>query len=261
MAVAVLGGTGALDLFEQCGEPAAAENSPWGQPSTAPIPIRLGTAEAWFLARHGRPHRIPPHRINYRANIAWLKDLGVRHIVAIHAVGGIAPALAAGDLVLPDQLIDYTWGRTHSFSDDVDSSPLHIEFAQPFAGQCRDALRAAARRRAIRLHPRGCYAVTQGPRLETAAEVRRLAADGCTVVGMTAMPEAALAREAGIDYASLCVVANPAAAEQALPISLDEIHRVLDQALGTVKLLLQEWAAALAARALADGVSCSARKA
>ncbi|MGY6555369.1 MAG: S-methyl-5'-thioinosine phosphorylase [Wenzhouxiangella sp.] len=247
MTLAIIGGTGALELFERCGEPIAFEHEPWGAPSSAPLPIALGAAQAWFLARHGRPHRIPPHRINYRANIACLRDLGVRHIVAINAVGGIAPELAAGDLVLPDQLIDYTWGRVHSFSDDADSSLAHVEFAQPFAGPCREALQAAAGRRGIKLHPRGCYAVTQGPRLETAAEVRRLAADGCTVVGMTAMPEAALAREAGIDYASLCVVANPAAAEQAAPISLDAIHRVLDQAMGTVKALLLQWAAELAA--------------
>lgn len=240
MALAVIGGTGALDLFEHCGAPAVPDNFPWGQPSMAPVPIRLSTTKAWFLARHGQPHRIPPHRVNYRANIACLKDLGVRHIVAINAVGGIAPELAAGDLVLPDQLIDYTWGRVHSFSDDADSTLLHVEFGQPFAGRCRDALMAAASTKGIALHMSGCYGVTQGPRLETAAEVRRLAADGCTVVGMTAMPEAALAREAGIDYASLCVVANPAAAEGAPPISLDDIHRVLDQTMGTVKMLLGE---------------------
>lgn len=238
MALAVIGGTGALDLFEQCGAPALAADLPWGQPSMPPVPIRLSAAKAWFLARHGQPHRIPPHRVNYRANIACLKGLGVRHIVALNAVGGIAPELAAGDLVLPDQLIDYTWGRVQSFSDDADTTLLHVEFARPFDGRCRTALRTAALRKGIALHANGCYGVTQGPRLETAAEVRRLAADGCTVVGMTAMPEAALAREAGIDYASLCVVANPAAAEGAPPISLDEIHRVLVQAMGTVKTLL-----------------------
>ena len=247
MALAVIGGTGALDLFARCGEPAVPASDRWGLPSTAPVPIRLGSAEAWFLARHGRPHRIPPHRINYRANIACLKNLGVRHIVAINAVGGIAPALAAGDLVLPDQLIDYTWGRVHSFSDDANSPLLHVEFAQPFAGRCRDALKSAAGRRGIALHPAGCYGVTQGPRLETAAEVRRLAADGCTVVGMTAMPEAALAREAEIDYASLCVVANAAAAEDVPPISLDEIHKALHQAMGTVAALLEECACELVA--------------
>lgn len=242
MALAVIGGTGALDLLDAAGPPAELIATRWGQPSTAPVPIRLGACDGWFLARHGRPHRIPPHRVNYRANIAVLKELGVTQLVAINAVGGIAPGLAAGDLVLPDQLIDYTWGRSQSFSDDEESPLQHIEFARPFAGRCFTALEAAAARSAVTVHSGGCYAVTQGPRLETAAEIRRLAADGCSLVGMTAMPEAALAREAGIDYASLCVIANPAAAEDAEPISIDDIHRVLEHAMARVKVLLHAWA-------------------
>lgn len=246
MALAVIGGTGALDLFAASGPAASLNPSRWGQPSMAPVPIRLGQHQAWFLARHGLPHRIPPHRVNYRANIAVLRELGVRQIVAINAVGGIAPELAAGDLVLPEQLIDYTWGRAHSFSDDAESPLQHIEFAQPFAGPSLAALQGAARTTGLPVHCGGCYGVTQGPRLETAAEIRRLAADGCTVVGMTAMPEAALAREAGLDYASLCVVANPAAAIDSAPISVDEIHRVLSAAMVKVKRLLEAWADELA---------------
>ncbi len=235
----VIGGTGALDLFEPL-RPAAGElQTPWGAASMAPVPVSLGQSQAWFLARHGQPHRIPPHRVNYRANIGLLQSLGVRQVIAINAVGAIAPNLAAGDLVVPDQLIDHTWGRAHSFSDDADSPLQHIEFAHPFAGPTREALLAAARASGVALHEGGCYGVAQGPRLETAAEIARMAADGCTMVGMTAMPEAALAREAGLDYASLCVVANPAAGLDAEPISVAEIHRVLEQAMTRVVALLR----------------------
>lgn len=239
MELAIIGGTGALDLFEPL-RPAVAElQTPWGPASMAPIPVALGQSQAWFLARHGQPHRIPPHDVNYRANIALLKSLGVQRIIAINAVGAIDPNLAAGDLVLPDQLIDYTWGRAHTFSADADSPLLHIEFAQPFAGPTHDALLAAARISGVVLHQGGCYGVTQGPRLETAAEIARMAADGCTMVGMTAMPEAALAREAGLDYASLCVIANPAAGMDLEPISVAEIHRVLQAAMAQVVALLR----------------------
>ncbi|TVS12853.1 MAG: S-methyl-5'-thioinosine phosphorylase [Wenzhouxiangella sp.] len=235
----VIGGTGALDLFES----GASGNSTtrWGQASAAPVQIDLGAMKAWFLARHGRPHRIPPHRIDYRANIAALKALGVRHIIALNAVGAVSPELEAGALVLPDQLIDYTWGRVHTFSDDAQAPLEHIEFADPFAGPTRSGLLAAASAADVDLLEGGCYGVTQGPRLETAAEVARLAADGCTLVGMTAMPEAALAREAGLDYASLCVVANPGAGLEDEPISIDEIHRVLQRAMQRVVALLQRF--------------------
>ncbi len=240
--LAIIGGTGALDLFHPSGPAIENTVTRWGPASMAPVPVDLGSTQAWFLARHGRPHHIPPHRINYRANIELLQTLGARHVVAINAVGGIAPELAAGDLVMPDQLIDYTWGRDHSFSDDAVQPLRHIEFAQPFAGPAGDALRRAAARTDIDLQLGACYGVTQGPRLETAAEITRLAADGCTVVGMTAMPEAALAREAGLDYASVCVVANPAARVDAEPISMAEIHRVLAQSMASVVRLLEAWA-------------------
>lgn len=233
----IIGGTGALELFEAGA--AASATTPWGESSAAPVEVDLGRTRAWFLARHGRPHRIPPHRINYRANIAALRALGVGHLVALNAVGGIDRELAAGALVLPDQLIDYTWGRVHTFSDDADAALEHIEFARPFAGPTRQALLDAAGQAGVDVHDGGCYGVTQGPRLETAAEVTRMATDGCSVVGMTAMPEAALAREAGLDYASLCVIANPAARVDDRPISVAEIHRVLEKAMFQVVALLR----------------------
>lgn len=232
----LIAGTGALDLFEIVREQPV--ETVWGKPSSPLAEVRLGERSAWLLARHGRPHRIPPHQVDYRANIAALAEAGVRHIIAINAVGGIDPALGAGALVLPDQLIDYTWGRAHSFSDGPEHPLEHIEFAEPFAGLARMALLQAARATGTALHDGGCYGATQGPRLETAAEIRRMAQDGCTLVGMTAMPEAALAREAGLDYVSLCVVANPAAGVSDDPISIEEIHRVLDQAMAEVGRLL-----------------------
>lgn len=237
--LAVIGGSGALDLFEPIGPAASETSTRYGPASMAPVPIDLGRTQAWFLARHGQPHRIPPHRVNYRANIALLRQLGARRIIAVNAVGGIASELAPGDLVLPDQLIDYTWGRVHTFSDDADSPLLHIEFASPFAGPTREALLKAAARAGVGLHAGGCYGVAQGPRLESAAEIARMGRDGCTLVGMTAMPEAALAREAGLDCASLCVVANAAAGLEAEPISMDEINRVLAAAMGRVVELLR----------------------
>ena len=236
MKLGLIGGTGALDVFEVHEERAL--DTAFGEPSAAVTRVTLGDNEAWFLARHGRPHRIPPHRINYRANIDGFKQLGVEGIVAINAVGGLDPALPPGTLVIPDQLIDYTWNRIHSFSDDSDSPLLHVEFARPFDGRLRQGLLSAADAAGIGVIDSGCVAVTQGPRLETAAEVRRLQRDGCSVVGMTSMPEAALAREAGLDYASLCVVANPAAGLEDEPISIDAIERVLAGAMENVVRLL-----------------------
>ncbi|RFF28308.1 MULTISPECIES: S-methyl-5'-thioinosine phosphorylase [unclassified Wenzhouxiangella] len=235
VALGIIGGTGALDLFDVREERRV--ETPYGRPSSALARVRVGELDGWFLARHGRPHRIPPHRINYRANIDALHRLGVERIVAINAVGSMDPVCGAGELVVPDQLIDYSWGRSHSFSDD-DISPLrHIEFAEPFAGPTRSALLAAARRSEVACSDGGCLAVTQGPRLETAAEVKRISRDGATLVGMTAMPEAALAREAGMDYASLCIVANAAAGLDDEPISEEAIHQVLASAMGHVRKL------------------------
>ncbi len=235
--LAVIGGTGALELFQARAEREL--ESVWGEPSAPVALVSLGRTEAWFLARHGRPHRIPPHRINYRANIDGLRRLGVKRIISINAVGGIDPSLEPGRLVVPDQLIDYTWGRAHTFSDDAESPLLHVEFAHPFEGMLRESLLDAGQAAGVEMETKGCMAVTQGPRLETSAEIARLARDGCSIVGMTGMPETALAREAGLDYASLCAVANPAAGLEQEPITLKEIERVLATAMVEVRRLLE----------------------
>jgi 5'-methylthioinosine phosphorylase len=236
MTLGIIGGTGALELLER-GEERHVE-SVWGEPSAVPCRVRIGGRDGWFLARHGRPHRIPPHRVNYRANIDVLRKLGVSRVVGINAVGAVVEELSAGSLVVPDQLIDYTWGRAHTFSDDAERPLQHVEFGNPFSQALRRRLIDAAVAAALDVADGGCYAVTQGPRLETDAEVVRLARDGCTLVGMTAMPEAALAREAGLDYAMVCVVANPAAGVTSEPVSIEEIHSVLAGAMKSVACLL-----------------------
>lgn len=208
-------------------------DTPFGQPSHPVLEGLFAGRECLFLARHGVPHSIAPHLINYRANLWALREVGAGGILGINAVGGIHPDMPTGALVLPDQLIDYTWGREHTICDG-ESGPLdHIDFTRPYCPSLRERLRVAAASEAIDLVDFGTYGVTQGPRLETAAEVRRLARDGCDVVGMTGMPEAAIAAELGLPYASLCLVVNPAAGLSDEPITLASMQSVLER--GTVE--------------------------
>lgn len=209
---AVIGGTGLGEIAGAKRRLSRGGSTRWGSPSASPVWLDLPNGgSCWFLPRHGVGHAYAPHRINYRANIQALADLGVTRVLAVAAVGGIRSDLAPGDLVLVDDLIDDTWGREHTFGDGVVGPLAHIEFAPPFDERLRAAIRAAAAESKVAVRDGGIMAVTQGPRLETAAEVRRLGAAGADVVGMTTMPEASLAREAGLAYASLAVVVNPAA--------------------------------------------------
>ncbi len=236
MTLGIIAGTGTLDLFEP-GETRCVETS-WGAPSADLVRVRVGQGEAWFLARHGQPHRIAPHRINYRANIDAFRQLGVRRVLAINAVGAVSDQAISATLAIPDQLIDYTWGRAHSYCDDNEGALQHVEFAEPFSGQLREQLIRAARAAELDCLTTACVAVTQGPRLETAAEVQRMRRDGADLVGMTSMPEAALAREAGLDYASVCVISNPAAGLAEEAISTAAIHAVLAASMNSVRRLL-----------------------
>jgi 5'-methylthioinosine phosphorylase len=183
--------------------------TPYGEPSSPILTVRVAGVTALCIARHGEQHAIAPHEINYRANLWALAQHGVRTCIGLNTVGGIAPELGPGELAVPHQLIDYTSGRVSSFGGP-DGRVVHIDFTEPFSAPLRAKLAAAARECGMRVDG-GVYGVTQGPRLETAAEIDRLARDGCTMVGMTAMPEAALARELGMDYAILAVVVNFAA--------------------------------------------------
>ena len=235
----LIGGTG-LDQWGVEGNPRKI-HSIFGKPSANPVEFLLEDQSVFFLPRHGEKHEIPPHAINYRANIDVFRQLQVDAVIAVNAVGGISTRNQPGRLSVPDQLIDYTWGRTHSYSMSADDELQHIEFASPFDDQVRSNLIQAAKLGSLDVNDSGCVGVTQGPRLETAAEIRRLRQDGCDMVGMTTMPEAALAREAGLAYASLCISANWAAGIQAEPVSMSAIEATLAEAMGKVRKLLGEF--------------------
>jgi len=213
--------------------------TPWGEPSGPLVVGEFAGREIFFLPRHGQPHAIPPHRINYRANLCALHENGVRRVVAVNAVGGISAALGPGALVIPDQIIDYTWSRSHTYFESGLDQVTHADFTTPYNGEMRNLLLSAAKELGLSVHASGTYGATQGPRLETAAEITRMERDGCHIVGMTGMPEAALARELGVEYAAICVVANRAAGKSAEPITMDLIRRNLDQGMGQALQLLQ----------------------
>lgn len=235
MSWAVIGGSGALGLFDSFAVPALPPGR-FGPPSAPPRRGVIGSHQVWFLARHGEPHRIAPHLIDYRANLLTLHEQGVERIVALNTVGGISAAATAGALFVPDQLIDYTWGRAHTFADR--SELIHADFAEPLDGGVRHALLAAGKGLGLEIHDGGVYGCTQGPRFETAAEIERMARDGCDLVGMTGMPEAGLARELGLAYAMLSLVVNPAAGRAADPFDLEAIRRVSAAGMARVQRLL-----------------------
>lgn len=240
MRLGIIGGTGTADLFG-AGTGIELEPGPWGDTSAPLHRYRFGRHEVIFLARHGRRDApaIPPHRINYRANVWAFRQLGIEQVLGINAVGGIPPAAAPGRLVVPDQLIDYTWGRDHTYTGDSRFPLQHVEFTTPFCPLLRGRLLAAAAECGLDPMSAGTYGATQGPRLETAAEIDRLERDGCHVVGMTAMPEAGLARELDLSYAICCVVVNRAAG-RALPGQTihAEIAASLDLGMASVRRLV-----------------------
>lgn len=209
--IAIIGGTGAMDLLPADGIDSAMVSTRYGEPSGPILEWSVGESRCLFIPRHGVQGTIPPHRVNYRANIQALRDMGACNIIGINAVGGICPSIKPGSLVLPDQIIDYTWGRAHTFFDQIDQPVNHIEFDRPVSTQLHGRLVEQAVELKLDCLPSGVYGVTQGPRLETAAEIDRMERDGCDLVGMTAMPEAALARELDIAYAICAVVVNHAA--------------------------------------------------
>ena len=208
--LAIIGGSGLTQLSGWVLSRSEVIRTPYGDPSASLAIGTLQGAEVVFLARHGPKHTIPPHQINYRANIWALKEMGALRILSVATVGGIGAQYSPGSLVVPHQIIDYTWGRRQTFFDNGEAV-THIDFTEPYSEEMRAAMLAGANAAGEAVLPRGVYAVTQGPRLETAAEIDRLERDGADLVGMTAMPEAALSRELGIAYAALAVVANYAA--------------------------------------------------
>lgn len=226
LALAIIGGTGLYALADLQDIETHQPVTRYGAPSG---PIRIGTLagkRVAFLARHGEGHSVPPHRINYRANLAALKAVGAQRVLALNTVGGITERFGPRVLGCPDQLIDYTWGRISTLSEEAGSDVLHVDFGDPYTPLLRREILTAATAAGVAVVDGGCYGATQGPRLETRAEIARMRRDGCDLVGMTGMPEAGLARELGLDYACLAIVANWAAGAGPDPdeqITLEEV--------------------------------------
>ena len=239
MTLAIIGGTGLTQISELTITGQQSLQTPFGEPSASYVMGELNGQKLVFLARHGNPHRIPPHKINYRANIWGLKQLGVDAVIAVAAVGGISSAMAPGHIAIPDQIIDYSYGREHTFFADDLEHVTHIDFTEPYSPALRQRIIAAAQQAGIAISATGTYGCTQGPRLETVAEIKRMAQDGCDLVGMTGMPEAALARELELPYANISVVANWGAGIVAGEITMAEIEKNLETGMSKAIALLK----------------------
>jgi len=237
--IAIIGGTGLTSLSSLTVTKREMVRTPYGEPSGPVTHGILCDRDVVFLARHGYGHTIPPHDINYRANIWALKSIGIEQVVSVAAVGGIRDDLVPGKLVIPDQLIDYTWSRHNTFFDRNESGVTHIDFTWPYCEQLRQALLKASQSAGLDVSESGTYAATQGPRLETAAEINRLERDGCDMVGMTGMPEASLARELELCYATCAVVANKAAGRNNGELNMIEIEQNIDAAMEKVVQLTE----------------------
>ncbi len=222
--LAIIGGTGLSRLKGLNITETESLETPFGSPSANFVIGNINETDIVFLARHGNPHTIAPHKINYRANIWGLKKLGVTDIIAVAAVGGITSLMKPAHIVIPDQIIDYSYGREHTFFSDELDPVTHIDFTFPYKQKLRDGLIQSAKKQKLSINISGTYGCTQGPRLESAAEIKRMEQDGCDLVGMTGMPEAALAKEMGIDYVTIAVVVNWAAGKSEGEITMDEIE-------------------------------------
>jgi 5'-methylthioinosine phosphorylase len=246
MDLAVIGGTGLYDFAALEKPRRVLVETPYGPASGAVVVGALAGRRIGFLARHGANHTVAPHRINYRANLWALHHLGARRVIGINAVGGIGEAYGPRVLAVPHQIIDYTWGRVSTFADEEKDEVRHIDFTDPYDAGMRQHLLATAKGAGVPVVDAGVYAATQGPRLETAAEIERLRRDGADLVGMTGMPEAVLARELGLQYACLALVANWAAGcGDQQTISMDEIYANLSACTERVPTVVAALLAAL----------------
>jgi 5'-methylthioinosine phosphorylase len=234
--IGIIGGSGLTSLADLKDTTEHRPETPFGQLSAPVLSGRMGGREFFFLVRHGEQHNIAPHRVNYRANIWALKELGVERLLAFNTVGGIKRSLQPPCVALPNQIVDYTWGRNHTFFDAPPGKVEHVDFTRPYCDETRALILSAAGRVGIELIDGGTYGVTQGPRLESAAEIDRMDRDGCDYVGMTGMPEAALARELKLKYACCVVVVNMAAGRGSgihdeiyknLKIGIEHVHLML----------------------------------
>ncbi|HWQ94459.1 MAG TPA: S-methyl-5'-thioinosine phosphorylase [Gammaproteobacteria bacterium] len=237
--LAIIGGTGLRSLKSLHITERVVVHTPYGEPS-GPLTIgMLAGKKVIFIARHGYRHTIPPHEINYRANLWALKYSGARKVIAVAAVGGIRADLKPADIVIPDQIIDYTAARAQTFFESGQSPVTHIDFTHPYSQWLRELLICSCQLVGLQVHVGATYGATQGPRLETTAEINRMERDGCDIVGMTGMPEAALAREMEMDYATCAVIANAAAGRGAGDITMQEIEQNLKVGMEKVRQLLE----------------------
>ncbi len=239
--LAIIGGSGLTTLSNLDVSHREVVRTPYGEPSGALVFGQICGQSAVFLPRHGYGHTIPPHMVNYRANLWALHHHKVSGIISVASVGSIRGDLGPGDIVLPHQIIDYTWGRHSTFFDGIGGPVTHIDFTEPYDPELRRRIREAGEQLGIEIKIGGVYAATQGPRLETAAEINRLERDGADLVGMTGMPEAALARELGLPYAAINVVANHGAGrgDSANGIHFASLEHVLQEAMGRVKVIIE----------------------
>jgi 5'-methylthioinosine phosphorylase len=238
--LAIIGGSGLYSFGETALGTLHSVSTPFGSQPVLVTETRYAGRQILFLPRHGEQHTVPPHLINYRANLWALQKLRATTVVAVNAVGGIAPDLGEGHLLFPDQLIDYTHGREATFGAGG-GLDLHQDFTEPYSRQLTESLANCARRLDLPYRLGGVYGCTQGPRLETAAEIRRMANEGCDVVGMTGMPEAILARELGLHYSCIALVVNRAAGLQPQPITASSMQAVLATGMQQVRTLLASW--------------------
>jgi 5'-methylthioinosine phosphorylase len=236
LTLALVGGTGLTELDDDAAT--LTFDTPYGAPSAAIRVVETEPVRLLFLPRHGSPHRFPPHCVNYRANMWALREAGAHCVLAVSAVGGIKGGYVPGALAAPDQLIDYSWGREHTYCDSGDVPLLHVDFTHPYEGPLRNDLLKSAARCSIEIIDGGCIGVFQGPRLESTAEVEKARRDGCDMAGMTSLPEAGLARELALDYAGIAVVSNFGAGVSDELISEEDIAETLREPMTRVRALV-----------------------
>ncbi len=237
--IGLIGGSGLYEIKGFVLKSKKTVKTPFGKPSNQYLIGEINNTEVIFLPRHGAGHNIPPHMINYRANIWGFKKLGVERIISISAVGGIKKGLKPGDIVITDQILDMTKNRESTFYNGKDGV-VHIDFTYPFCPELRKILLKAGKHLKVTIKDGGAYVAVEGPRLETASEIKSFAILGGDVVGMTGMPEASLARELEICYSGLSVVANYAAGISKKKLTVPEVMEAMHASTEHIKRLLKE---------------------
>lgn len=232
--LAVIGGSGLYGLDGLEVETRTIAETPFGRSTGHLVSGRLNGGPILFIARHGEEHEVAPHLVNYRANVEALRQAGASAVLAVCTSGSLDPGLRPGSVAVPDQIIDYTWGRQHTFHEPGGPIP-HIDFTEPYSPGWRAEVLAALSEQDVTSRDGATYAAVQGPRFESAAEIRRFRNDGCTIIGMTGMPEAALAREAGLEYAAMCPIANLAAGLASEELTSEDVFGRVASMLGPIQ--------------------------